>query len=106
MNAGPWHPASIVEDVVTDRACILLSTLSGAAIGGIAGYLMFTENGRRARRQIEPALDDFIREVQRLSTTVNRARSVASEGWRALNQAAGESGATWSSSVRPQQSPF
>jgi hypothetical protein len=79
--------------------------LSGAAIGGLAGYLMFTENGRRVRRQIEPALDDFIREVQRLSTTVNRARNVASEGWRALNQAAGEGGAAWNSAAR-QQTPF
>jgi hypothetical protein len=67
---------------------------------------MFTENGRHVRRQLEPALDDFIREVQRLGTTVNRARSVASEGWRALNQAAGESGGgTWSSASR-QQTPF
>lgn len=89
---------------MNDRTCILLSTVTGAAIGGIAGYLMFTESGRRARRQFEPALDDFIREVQRLSTTVNRARSVASEGWRVLNQAAGE-GAGWTSAVK-QQTPF
>lgn len=90
---------------MNDRNCILLSSLSGAVIGGFAGYLMFTESGRRVRRQLEPALDDFIREVQRLSTTVNRARNVASEGWRALNQVAGESGSTWNATSR-QQSPF
>lgn len=90
---------------MNDRTCILLSTMSGAAIGGLTGYLMFTDGGRRMRRQIEPALDDFIREVQRLSTTVNRARSVASEGWRVLNQAAGEGGGTWNTSAR-QQTPF
>lgn len=82
-----------------------MSALTGATIGGLAGYLMFTEDGRRVRRQLEPALDDFIREVQRLSATVNRARSVASEGWRVLNQAAGESAGAWNASLR-QQTPF
>jgi hypothetical protein len=90
---------------VNDRTCILLSTLSGAVVGGLAGYLMFTDSGRRVRRQFEPALDDFIREVQRLSTTVNRARNVASEGWRALNQAAGEGASAWNAPAR-QQTPF
>jgi hypothetical protein len=86
-----------------------MSALSGAAIGGFAGYLMFTDKGRQVRRQLEPALDDFIREIQRLGVTVNRARNVASEGWRVLNQAAGENapGAAggWNSAVR-QQTPF
>jgi hypothetical protein len=94
-----------MEDTVDDRTCVLLSALTGAAVGGLAGYLMFTDNGRRMRRQLEPALDDFIREVQRLGVTVNRARNVASEGWRVLNQAAGEPGGGWNAGVS-QQTPF
>jgi hypothetical protein len=82
-----------------------MSTLTGAVVGGVAGYLMFTDSGRRVRRELEPALDDFIREVQRLGTTVNRARSVANEGWRVLNQAAGEGSGSWSAAVK-QQTPF
>jgi gas vesicle protein len=43
----------------------LAATLVGAVIGGVAGYLFFTDRGRSLRRQIEPALDDFSRELER-----------------------------------------
>ena len=64
--------------------------LVGAAIGGAAGYLFFTERGRSVRRQIEPALDDFARELMSFRSTVQKATGVASEGWKLLNDALGE----------------
>jgi len=64
----------------------------GAVVGGVAGYLFFTEGGRRLRRQLEPALDDFARELNSFRSTINKAAGVASEGWQLLNEAMGDSG--------------
>jgi len=52
--------------------------------------LFFTEHGRHLRRQMEPALDDFQRELNNFRGTVQRAAGVASEGWKLLNDALGE----------------
>ena len=73
-----------------DRAVI--ATVVGAVIGGAAGYLFFTDRGRHLRRQLEPALDDIARELNSFRGTVQRAAGVASEGWKLLNDALGESG--------------
>jgi hypothetical protein len=76
-------------------------------IGGMAGYLFFTEHGRRVRRQIEPALDDFARELMSFRTTVQKAAGVANEGWQLLNQALGEGGQQPPRYANPHQtSPF
>jgi hypothetical protein len=75
---------------VDDRAVI--ATVVGAAIGGAAGYLFFTDRGRQLRRQLEPALDDIARELNSFRGTVQRAAGVASEGWKLLNDALGEGG--------------
>ena len=68
----------------------LAATLVGAVIGGVAGYLFFTEHGRSVRRQIEPALEDFSRELMSFRATVQKAAGVASEGWQLLNDALGD----------------
>jgi hypothetical protein len=69
---------------VTDRQ-IVTATLFGALVGGLAGFLFFTDRGRRLRREIEPALEDFVRELSSLRGTVQRAADVAGESWRLLN---------------------
>jgi gas vesicle protein len=66
------------------------ATVVGAVIGGVAGYLFFTDQGRALRRQLEPALDDFARELMSFRTTVQKAAGVANEGWKLLNDALGE----------------
>jgi gas vesicle protein len=68
------------------------ATVVGAVIGGVAGYLFFTDHGRSVRRQIEPALEDFSRELLSFRQTVQKAAGVANEGWKLLNEALGESG--------------
>ena len=70
----------------------MVASVVGAVIGGLAGYLFFTEHGRSLRRQLEPALDDFSRELNSFRATVHKAAGVANEGWKLLNEAMGESG--------------
>lgn len=69
-------------------------TMIGAVIGGLAGYLFFTEEGRVWRRQIEPQIENLAREFGEFRSTLARASSVASEGWRTLHHAIEEGGGT------------
>jgi gas vesicle protein len=78
--------AGLLEEArVADKAVV--ATICGAVIGGVVGYLFFTERGRELRRQIEPALEDIARELNSFRGTVQRASSVANEGWKLLNDA-------------------
>jgi hypothetical protein len=77
------------EADVDDRSRVLLATLFGAVAGGLWGWMYLTEPGRRMRHQIEPKLDDFIRELSNVRGTVEKARTAANEGWRSLNEIAG-----------------
>jgi hypothetical protein len=77
---------------VTDNSRALAATVVGAVIGGMAGYLFFTEHGRSLRRQLEPALEDIARELNSFRSTVQKAAGVAGEGWKLLNDALGEGG--------------
>ncbi len=80
-----------------ERSRVLLATFLGAVAGGLWGWLYLTENGRRMREQIDPKLDDFVRELTRARGTVEKARNAASEGWRSLNEVTGAAqGGGWS----------
>ena len=90
-----------------DNSRAVAATLVGAVIGGVAGYLFFTDHGRSVRRQFEPALDDFARELMSFRSTVQKAAGVASEGWKLLNEALGEGGPQPLRYTAPRQSsPF
>jgi hypothetical protein len=77
------------EDEVDERSRVLTATVLGAIAGGVWGWLYLTDNGRRVRSQIEPKLDDFMRELSNVRGTVEKARTAANEGWRSLNEMAG-----------------
>lgn len=90
---------------MTDQGRVMFAVVSGAVIGGAIGYLYLTEAGRRVRNQIEPRLDDVMREIGRVRQTIGKAQLVAAEGWRSLNQiAAGEGHRDWG--TPRQTSPF
>jgi hypothetical protein len=74
---------------VDERSRVLMATCLGAVLGGVWGWLYLTEGGRRVRDQIEPKLDDVMRELTRVRGTVEKARNVANEGWRSLNDVTG-----------------
>ena len=83
------------------------ATVVGAVIGGLAGYLFFTERGRAIRREFEPALDEFAHELISFRATVQKAAGVANEGWKLLNEALGEGGQQPPRYAAPHQtSPF
>ena len=67
-----------------ERSQVLLSTLLGAVAGAMVGCLYLTESGSRVRKQIEPALDNLVAEIDRVRGTVLRAREAVREGRRAF----------------------
>ncbi len=79
-----------LEEGVVDNSRAVIASVVGAVLGGVAGYLFFTERGRALTRQIEPALEDLGRELNHFRATMQKAAGVASEGWRLLNEAVGE----------------
>ena len=80
-----------------ERSRVLLATVVGAVAGGVWGWLYLTVNGSRIRTQIEPKLDDFVRELSNVRGTVEKARTAANEGWRSLNDITGAAqGGRWS----------
>ena len=58
----------------------------GGMLGAMAGYLFLTERGRQLRSRIEPSIEDFSRELVNFKGAVARVRSVASEGWRLMDE--------------------
>jgi len=89
---------------VEDRSRIVLSACLGALVGGLAGYLFMTEDGRRVRARLEPGMEDLAREVRRLRGAVESARVAAREGWAAiedLRRSAAPPSDSWGGPVRP-----
>jgi hypothetical protein len=86
-----FAPRRLKEDEVDERSRVLTATVLGAIAGGVWGWLYLTQQGRRVRSQIEPKLDDFMRELHNVRGTVEKARSAANEGWRSINDVAGAS---------------
>lgn len=76
-----------MEAQVDERSQVFFSTLLGAAVGAILGGLYLTERGRRVREQIDPTLDGFVTEIERVRGTVDKARAAAQEGRRAFKDA-------------------
>lgn len=71
---------------MAERERVLLAALAGAAIGAAAGFLMLTSRGKIVREQFEPRLDEFLRNLERLKSSVHKARNVAEESWRSIQE--------------------
>jgi hypothetical protein len=67
----------------------IAAVVGGAVLGGLAGYFFMTDRGRTMRRQLEPALEDFARELSGFRNTIQKAVAVASESWNALSDVSG-----------------
>jgi len=71
---------------VEDRSRVLMSACLGALIGGVAGYLFLTEDGRRLRERLEPGMDDLLREIRHLRSAAEKARLAAAEGVQTVHE--------------------
>ena len=71
-----------------DRGRIGFAIGLGAVIGGVVGYLLFTDRGRELRYNLEPRLQDLMTEVDQLTRTFERARAAAVEGWQSFSKLA------------------
>jgi gas vesicle protein len=71
---------------MNDRTALALSILTGAVIGGLAGFLLFTDRGRRLRAEIGPMLEHLSRELQELQDTAFQVRDSATHGWQRIEQ--------------------
>lgn len=92
---------------MTEQQRAIVASIVGAVAGGVAGYMLFTDRGRDLRRRLEPAIEDFARELVQMRGTVNRVMGVASDGWSVLNEALGERGSTGGGTVTYRQTnPF
>jgi hypothetical protein len=69
---------------VDDRSKILLSACLGAVVGGVAGYLFLTGEGRRVRERLEPGMDNILRELRGLRSAADKARMAVDEGLEAV----------------------
>ena len=52
----------------------------GAAVGLAFGYLFFTEHGRQFRQRVEPEVERWVGELNRLRETAETARRAYVEG--------------------------
>jgi hypothetical protein len=77
---------------VTERTILTLSILAGAVVGGVAGFLMFTDRGRQFRGELQPHLDELTRELRDLQDMALRVRQSALDSWQQLEAFVGELG--------------
>ena len=64
---------------MNDQTSILLSALVGAVVGGCAGYLFLTEEGRRLREDLEPKLADLVAELDKTRTMIKGATNFTAD---------------------------
>ncbi len=84
----------------------LAATIVGAVIGGVVGYVLFTDRGQSLRRRIELALEDFSRELISFRNAIQKAEEVVNEGWKLLNDTLGEGRKVPARHPIGQASPF
>lgn len=71
---------------MTDSSRTMTATLIGAVLGAIAGFLLFTDRGRRLRRQIDHALDEVVRERDRTRRALHAVVAAVDEGGTLLGE--------------------
>jgi gas vesicle protein len=68
------------------RVPIWFGALVGALAGAIGGYLYFTDEGRRLRKDLEPRIGELAREWTHARDAAMKASAAANEGWQSVRQ--------------------
>ena len=72
-----------------DHSQAIAATIAGAVLGGIAGYLFWSDEGRTVRRRLESSVATMARELGSFRRTIVQAAGAASEGLRFLDEFSG-----------------
>jgi len=78
---------------VRDRTAVLIGLVAGAAAGGVAGWLMLTDDGRRVRAQLEPHLQDLASQAMAVTASAQRLKTAARQGAQTAHDVASRSAA-------------
>ena len=82
---------------VDERTQVFMTTVLGAAVGGVLGCLYLTQRGQRVRLQLESFFDNVIEEIHQIEQTVDKARVAVDEGRRAIDDVLRPAGGSWKS---------
>lgn len=74
-----------------DRTAVLIGLVAGAVVGGVAGWLWLTDDGRRVRARLEPRLQDLASQAMALSASARRLQAAASQSAQAARDVASRS---------------
>ena len=92
---------------MSDNSRAMAATVVGAVIGGMAGYMFFTEQRTGIAAAARTGARRLLARAQQLPQHVQKAAGVANEGWKVLNEALGEGGERIPRYPNPHQtSPF
>jgi hypothetical protein len=82
---------NVREARVSDHSRAVTAAILGAVGGAVAAYLLFTDRGRALRRDLESVVDGTAAELNSLRSAVQKTAGLASDGWKLLTDALGES---------------
>ncbi len=70
-----------------DRTAVVIGLVAGAVAGGVAGWLWLTDDGRRLRARLEPAVQDLAGRAMALSASARRLQAAAREAEASVHAA-------------------
>ncbi len=71
-----------------DRTAVLIGLVAGAVAGGVTGWLMLTDDGRRLQARLKPQLQDLAGQALALRDSATRMQVAARESLRFAQDAA------------------
>ena len=87
-------------------ARVAMNTMTGALLGAVIGYLLFTDRGRIVSRQLDSGLEEFSRDLMSFRNAVQQAARAANHGWKLLNGVLGDGGKAPALHPSGRTSPF
>lgn len=74
-----------------ERTAVLIGLVAGAVVGGVAGWLWLSDEGRRVRARLEPPLKELAGQAMALRDSAARFQAAARGGAQAAEDVAARS---------------